>query len=338
MAESSLIHGSARTPVVPGYNAARNIRSFFGTRDPFQSAALKALVGHAGPRKKHLATVIDAVQKDHMKMEDYVVTCHALSQWASKHATCCKCLTSLLVVLHLGPPVASPCVEPISQYLSTIRDTWGNEDMFLSQFAVAVLSRLTFLADHPEFSNHFNLNATSTNGLSLPHIEPTAHVSILSQMLAMLSRLNTVIQGGLKNYKDGNFFRSKEREAVKYALFTLYEDAFCAHVASSTLLQRVAQPTESERSAADLPAAGMIGVFRELYDEQFAALRTAYVQLQGLSDSGGGYSVMGLELSRCPDGNPLANAAAVTGAGTAGSRVTSVLDIDGSGPTAGLHR
>jgi hypothetical protein len=326
MSESLLIREGDRTSISTGKRAVKSVRTFLGIRDEFQNAAIQALNGHGGPRRKYLFVVIDAVQKDQQRIEDYVVTCHALSPWATKHATCCKCLTSLLVIMQIGPPVASTCIEPITQFLSTIRDTWANEDMFLSQFAVVVLSRLSFLTEHPEFSNHFNLNATSSNGLSLPQIEPSSELSVLSQMLAMQGRVHAVMQVGLKCCKDIDYFRAKEREAVKYALFSLYEDAFCANVASCTVLQSISQ--REARASGRTESSGTVAVLKELYCEHFATLRSHYVAVQDLqnsSTSAAAYSVMGLELSRCPEANPLEG---TTGAVGSGMKLANVLHIE----------
>jgi hypothetical protein len=176
--------------------------------------------------------------------------------------------------------------------------------MFLSQFAILLLARISYLSEHAEFGNHFNLRATSSNGLSLPSIPPHEAVSVLSQMLAMQSRVAHVLQLGLKNQKDSSYFKQKERETLKCALFIIYEDAMCAHVASTGILTQIYQ--QEQRSSGDV--ASSTALLREVYDEEFVSLKGIYGALLDLangSSKASCYADMGYELSRCPDQNPL---------------------------------
>jgi hypothetical protein len=175
--------------------------------------------------------------------------------------------------------------------------------MFLSQFAILLLARINYLSEHGEFGNHFNLRATSSNGLSLPTILPHEAVSVLSQMLSMQSRVSHLLHLGLKNQRDPSYFKPKERETLKCALFIIYEDAMCAHVASTGILTQIYQ--QEQRSGG---GASSTALMRELYDEQFASLKGVYTALQDLANASSKascYADMGYELSRCPEQNPL---------------------------------
>mmetsp|Transcript_58321 Transcript_58321/g.114711 ORF Transcript_58321/g.114711 Transcript_58321/m.114711 type:complete len:325 (-) Transcript_58321:48-1022(-) len=292
--------------------ASRTFRSMLGLKDQFQDASIKAITGgDAGPKIKYLHLMMDSIQRDHMKLEDFVITCHALAPWDKKLTICCRFLSTLLVILQTGPPVVSTAVESLNQFLTDINDVWASEDMFVSQFSIYLQSRISFLAEHSEFSNHFNLNSTSTNGLSLPQIDPAAEVTILSQMLSMQNRLSGLIRLGLKNAEDMDYFRAKERSAVKSALILLYEDAFCFHVANTEIFRLIFGRSAST-SGSDTTV-GMISVLREMYDEQFTALKMIYTSLRDTSTSfsnTGSYSALRHELSRCPEENPLSESSA----------------------------
>lgn len=284
-----------------------SVQLLLGIRDRFQNASLKAVSNQLGcPKSKHLSIISEIIQKDQSKFEEFVVTCHALSKWTEKYTSCCKCLMVILVLMQTGPPTVSSVHDSICQFLSNVRDSWLTKDMFLSQFAIAVISRHSFITEHPEFGQHFNIKQMSANGLSLPHIDPEYEVPLLSQVLAMLNRLCGLIQLGARNQQDVRNYCYKEREIVKSATIILYEEAFCLYVASSGILQSILQRQRGRPSSTQNTT---VMVMRELYDEQFNSLKSIYASLIALTnDTGVGsccYGDIGWELSRFPEHSAL---------------------------------
>lgn len=287
----------------------RSARIALGIKDKFQIASLKAISREPGcPKAKYLSVIMEFIVQDHNKFEEFVLNCHALSLWSEKVTVCCKVLVTLLVVVQTGPPLTSAGSDAACLYLTRIRDTWARADMFLSQFAVVLMQRITFLTEHPHFAQHFNLTTTSTNCLSLPHLDSETALSILSQLLSYQSRLMTLVSLGLKNQRNADYMRNKERETIKGALFTLYEDSYCTYVACVGILQFVSQQVKSGTYSG---AASTVTVMRDLFDEQFVAVRAVYLALldlestNGAGSVGNSYSVIEHELSRFPEQNPL---------------------------------
>lgn len=118
----------------------------------------------------------------------------------------------------------------------------------------------------------------------------------------------TLISLGLKNQRSSDYMRDKERETIKGALFTLYEDSYCTYVACVGIFQFV---NLQVKNGAYSSASSTVAVLRELFDEQFNAVRTVYLALLDLENSNGvgsvgnSYGIIEHELPRFPENNPL---------------------------------
>jgi len=309
MSDSLIDHSSDEPKPTSIRNTWQVAQNVFGVKDKFQKASLKAVSREAGcPKAKHLSILKEFIQNDQGKFEEFIVTCHALSPWAEKVTTCCKAMVTMLVLMQTGPTISGQAFESVNHYLASIRDNWSGKDMFLCQFSVVLIQRLGFLQEHAEFKSHFNLISMSSNGLSLPQLDTHTSVSVLSQLLSYQGMLINLINQGLKNQRSSDYLRQKERETIKGALFSLYEDAYCTYVACVGILQFIYQRSNSGTLAA---AQSTVEVMLDLFNEQYASLRAVHAALSDILSThsigslSNSYGALEYELSKLPESNPL---------------------------------
>lgn len=270
--------------------------SLFGisNNNSIQSVSIKTVDSYecGYPKLKHLTTLKQTIENDSSKLEEIVISLNALSSWEKSRITSCKILIVLLVLMQRGPPISPSIFNSVHQFLVNIKEYWHSTDSYLHQFSQILQQRLVFLADHSEFSKHFNISKMSYNGMTLPTLDETSILCILSRLLSMQSYLISILNQTIKYNSNNSKLSKKEILTYQSSLTNLFEEANCIYIANLHILLYIYNHNQIFSEI-------VITTLRNQFDEQFTGLRFIYCDLMNTDVNQYQY------LGRFPDVNPL---------------------------------
>eukprot|EP01038_Epipyxis_sp_PR26KG_P008103 gene8103-10974_t len=225
----------------------RMFGTVLGINDPIQVACIKAASYEEGlPKLKHINTLIQFIQEDDNNLMNIMINFSALVNWKESIISSCKILISIVIILQRCIKTSIYVgFDSILSLLHEMRDNISNNS-FLNGLVLYLIQKIQMHLQLPNYCIHFNLNSTSSNGLSFAYTEDDNYSTVGSRILSSLEVLIRVMKIPLNyDFKSNNNINEEEYITCINSLGILIDDVQILYSAVKKCIEYIKQESSS---------------------------------------------------------------------------------------------